>query len=273
MENLSRKLLIGDYYQYFNYPVRKQIVQLYKDNKIDLLESILDGLIKKESQINLEKNIIPITIFDEDYPPLLLESYDPPLVLYCKGDISLLQHQKKVAIVGSRNPLVYSLDSTKKIIYDLKQKEESDLIIVSGLAKGIDGCSHRVALAHNIPTIAVLGFGFDYMYPNEHRQLAHEIAEKGLLISEYPPHIGINRWQFVARNRIISGLCKAVVIVEAKEKSGSLITAELALAENREVFIVSGQGLEKAYYGSHALVQEGAKLLLRVDEVLEEYNI
>ena len=271
-QTLSNKLLIGDFYQYFTYPIRKKIVSLYKEGNILLLEQILTGLIKDEEQLEFSEDIQVVTIFDAHYPPLLLESYDPPLVLYCKGDIDLLLKTKKVALVGSRTPQGYSLEATQKIVEHLHDSRDEELVIVSGLAKGIDGYSHRYALDNNIATIAVLAFGFHYMYPKENKQLAEEIAEKGLLISEYPPHIGVHKWQFVARNRIISGLCRAVIIVEAKERSGSLITAELALSENREVFIVSGKAFDTSYYGSHALIQEGAKILLSVEEVIAEYT-
>lgn len=273
MKNLSQKLVIGDYYQYFNYPMRKQIIQLYKNGNGQLLEEILCGLIEKDKTVTLSEDIQTVTIFDEQYPPLLLESYDPPLVLYCKGNLALLNERRKIAIVGSRTPQGYSLESTKEIIHKLNAQEKEAVTIVSGLAKGIDGYSHQLALDNQLHTIAVLGFGFNYMYPKENEALAAEINKVGLLITEYPPHIGINKWQFVARNRIISGLCPVVVVVEAKEKSGSLITAELALSENREVYIVSGKGFDEAYYGSHQLIQEGAKLLLNIEEVLAEYKV
>jgi DNA processing protein len=272
MKQLREKLLIGDYYQYFTYPVRKQIVALFKDNQHVLLAQILHGLIQSEKVVQLAEDIQTITLFDARYPSLLLESYDPPLVLYAKGDISLLSQLDKLAIIGSRTPQRYSLDAVAKIITDIKQTARPP-IIVSGLAKGIDGRAHALALSHEIPTIAVLGFGFDYMYPSENKQLAQRIESAGLLLSEYPPHIGINRWQFVARNRIIASLCQRVIIVEAKEKSGSLITAELALAENRDVFIVSGKGFDASYTGSHTLIQEGAKLLLDMKEVTLPYVI
>ncbi|GBU10464.1 hypothetical protein AwErysi_00800 [Erysipelotrichaceae bacterium] len=274
MKELSHKLIRGDYYQYFNYPIRKQIIQLYKNDEHAMLTSILLGLVGSEEEgekLDLAGSTA-ITIFDEAYPALLLESYDPPLVLYCLGNIELLKRKKQLAIVGSRKPQSESLSATYKIITKLKKEKEEDLVIVSGLANGVDGYSHQLALEYNIPTIAVLGFGFNFMYPRENEQLYERIKREGLVISEYPPHTSISRWQFIARNRIISGLCKVVIIVEAKAKSGSLITAELALSENREVYIVAGNSFNDSYLGSHNLLQEGAKLLLNVEEVLEEYH-
>jgi len=271
MQNLRKKLLVGDYYQYFNYPIRKQIVQLYKDNEKVLLQQVLNGLIPTDKSVEFEEATDVVTMFDTIYPSLLLESYDPPLVLYTRGDVSLLTRERKLAIVGSRTPRSYSLAALDRIVCDIKAEEDPP-IIVSGLARGIDGRAHQLCLKHGIPTIAVLGFGFNYMYPAENKDLAQQIQSKGLLLSEYPPHIPVNRWQFIARNRIIASLCQALIIVEAKEKSGSLITAELALTENREVFIVSGKGFDQAYRGSHLLVQEGAKLLLHIKEVTTEYE-
>lgn len=272
MEKLSEKLLIGDYFQYFNYPIRKQIVQLLKKGNMVALEGLLNGMISEERGKCELDGIQVITLLDEQYPRLLLESYDPPLVLYCKGDINLLQKTKKIAIVGSRKPKNDSLLATHKIITQLKEENDESIVIVSGLANGIDGYSHQLALDYKVATIAILGFGFNYFYPNENKALFAQIEKEGLVISEYPPHISVNRWQFVARNRIISGLCKVVIIVEAKAKSGSLITAELALSENREVFIVGGNSFDTSYYGSNSLIQEGAKLLLSVEEVLDEYK-
>jgi len=275
MKKLRKLLIIGDYFQLFNYPTRKQIIYLYKAAKFEVLEQMLTTSINfeySEKEIILQ-NVKIVSIFDDTYPELLRESYDPPLILYCKGNLNLLKNQKKIALVGSRRPQRYSMEATEKIFKDLINNNNEEFVIVSGLAAGIDGLSHKLAITYKLPTIAVLGFGFNYMYPTENKALYEEICKYGLVISEYPPHTSINRWQFVARNRIISGLCKVVVVIEAKKKSGSLITAELALSENREVFIVGGQSFDNAYYGSNQLIQEGAKLLLHVEEMLEEYKI
>ena len=275
MKKLRKLLIIGDYFQLFNYPTRKQIIYLYKAAKFEVLEQMLTTSINfeySEKEIILQ-NVKIVSIFDDTYPELLRESYDPPLILYCKGNLNLLKNQKKIALVGSRRPQRYSMEATEKIFKDLINNNNEEFVIVSGLAAGIDGLSHKLAITYELPTIAVLGFGFNYMYPTENKALYEEICKYGLVISEYPPHTSINRWQFVARNRIISGLCKVVVVIEAKKKSGSLITAELALSENREVFIVGGQSFDNAYYGSNQLIQEGAKLLLHVEEMLEEYKI
>jgi DNA protecting protein DprA len=275
MKKLRKLLIIGDYFQLFNYPTRKQIIYLYKAAKFEILEQMLTTSINfeySEKEIVLQ-NVKIVSLFDDIYPELLRESYDPPLILYCKGNLNLLRNQKKIALVGSRRPQRYSMEATEKIFKDLINNNNEEFVIVSGLAAGIDGLSHKLAITYELPTIAVLGFGFNYMYPTENKALYEEICKYGLVISEYPPYTSINKWQFVARNRIISGLCKVVVVIEAKKKSGSLITAELALSENREVFIVGGQSFDNAYYGSNQLIQEGAKLLLHVEEMLEEYKI
>ena len=274
MKRLSEKLLKGDYFQKMNYRIRRRIIQLFKEEKLLLLESLLNELnADTHAAVELE-GVSAITIFDTLYPDLLLETYDPPLVLYCKGNVELLALPNTLGVVGSRNPRYSSADAVGKIISELAQSDVGEpLVVVSGLAKGIDALSHQHALKNNLPTIAVLGFGFHYMYPFENNKLLQEIIKNGLVISEYPPYIGINKWQFVARNRVIAGLSRALVVIEAKEKSGSLITAELALSENREVFIVGGNSFDSAFYGSNSLIQEGAKLLLKIEEIIAEYTI
>jgi len=272
MHNIGEKLLIGDYYSYFTYPIRQQIIRLFKNNEVDALAQLLDRLIHTTERPNLGVETHVISIFDPLYPALLLECYDPPLILYAQGNIDLLGNDQKLAIVGARKPRIYSLQALEELI-EAMVRVAFKPVLVSGLAKGIDGATHSLALKHNFPTIAVLGFGFNYMYPQSHKELAQTIrTQEGLLLSEYPPHIGVNRWQFVARNRIIASLVQTLVIIEAKEKSGSLITAELSLAENREVYVVSGQTFDTAYAGSHMLMAEGAKQLRHIDQLVREYT-
>lgn len=273
MERVKKMLVAGDYFQLYTYKIRKRLIYYWRNKQVKELIDLLNHLIDRKhiNEVALKEDIQIMTIFDKEYPLLLLESYDPPLVLYCQGNIELLKIKNKIAMVGSREPQAQSMKATKKIIEGFK--ETKHLAIVSGLAKGIDSYSHELAIAYEIPTIAILGFGFDYFYPYEKKQLYLKMKQKGLVISEYPPHVGINKWQFIARNRIIAGLCQSTIIVEAKEKSGSLVTAEMALSENREVFIVSGHSFDTDYLGSNRLLQEGARLLLNVEEVLETYQV
>lgn len=209
-----------------------------------------------------------VTIFDPYYPVLLKQIYDPPWVLYCKGDLSLLQWENKLSIVGTRDPSRNGLLSLEKIALPIV---EAGWLIVSGLAVGIDARAHTVALNSNGKTIAVLGSGFNYIYPQCHIQLASTISKKHLLISEYPPNQKPEKWNFPIRNRIISGLSKGTLIVEARKKSGSLITADLALQEGRDVFAVPGSILDGRTEGTHWLIDQGAKLTKSSDDVLNEW--
>lgn len=219
------------------------------------------------NQLSYEK-IKAITIFDEDYPKLLKEIYDPPWVLYAKGDINLLKHERKLAVVGTRNPTSYGYNSLKKILVPIIHE---NCLVVSGLALGIDTLAHQLTVEEKGKTIAVLGSGFRYIYPLKNRTLASEIAKNHLLITEYQPQQKPQRWQFPQRNRIISGLCKGVLIVEAKERSGSNITADQALEQGRDVYAIPGSIFNPASAGPNKLIQNGAKLVMSSDDILEEW--
>ncbi|WP_096154649.1 MULTISPECIES: DNA-processing protein DprA [Bacillus] len=214
---------------------------------------------------NLEQ-IIPITFKDPLYPLLLKEIYDPPLVLYCKGDISLF-HSKKVSIVGTRNPTMYANKALELILPSLIKE---GFTIVSGLATGVDTNAHKLTIENNGKTIAILGSGLFNVYPKENIALANTIAREHLLVSEYTPYTPPQRWQFPFRNRIISGLSSGTVIVEAKERSGSLITAEQALEQGRDVFAIPGSIFSPTSIGTNLLIQQGAKLVMKAEDILEE---
>lgn len=212
-------------------------------------------------------NIGTLTIFDHNYPYLLKQTYDPPWVLYYKGDLSILNIENKISVVGSRNPSNNGILSLNKIVTPLITK---GWVIVSGLAVGIDGRAHSLAINHHGKTISVLGSGFNFIYPQCHQKLASIISEHHLLLSEYPPNEKPQKWNFPMRNRIISGLTKGTIIIEARKKSGSLITADLALQQGREVFAVPGSILDERNEGTHTLIQQGAKLTNSCDDVLNE---
>jgi DNA processing protein len=214
-----------------------------------------------------EIDIQVITIFDSIYPQLLKEIYDPPWVLYCKGKLPLLSHDKKISVIGSRDPSRNGLFSLEKIVLPLIQ---ANWVVVSGLAVGIDGRAHTLSLENNGKTIAVLGSGFNYIYPFCHQKLASIISKNHLLISEFPPNSKPHKWNFPMRNRIISGLSKGTLIVEARARSGSLITADLALQQGREIFAVPGSILDDRSEGTHWLIQQGAKLTKCSNDVLNE---
>jgi len=214
----------------------------------------------------LEKSGISVmTCRDKSYPANLLNVYDRPALIYVKG--SLNGDDINIAIVGSRQASTYGKFTTEKISRSLAQK---GLTIVSGLARGIDSAAHRGALAAGGRTIAVLGSGLDVVYPPENKKLFTEITERGAVISEYPLGTPPRAVHFPARNRIISGISYGIVVVEAGEKSGSLITARLALEQGREVFAIPGSIDSAGSRGTNKLIKQGAKLVENTDDILEE---
>ncbi|KEK25762.1 DNA-processing protein DprA [Bacillus gaemokensis] len=218
---------------------------------------------------HLEKNQnFYVTIWDEDYPKLLREIPDPPFILYGKGKRELLSKVKKYAVVGTRKPSLYGKDSIQSILRPLI---DEGWVIVSGFASGIDTFAHEVTVQRQSPTIAVLGHGLQYMYPKENNQFYNMWKEHMLLLTEYPSHYPPRKWYFPKRNRIISGLCQGILVVEAKAKSGSLITADLSLEQNREVFALPGPIFTESAAGTNQLIQQGAKLVQKAEDILEEF--
>ena len=211
-------------------------------------------------------NIAAIPIHAPDYPALLRHIIDPPCVLWLKGVAAALNH-RSIAIVGSRNGTPAGLMTASRLGNDLAA---AGISVVSGLARGVDGAAHRGALDAAGITVAVLGCGVDRMYPREHAALAASILERGALVSEFPPGTAALPPHFPLRNRIISGLSRAVVVVEAHLKSGSLITARAALEQGRDVLAVPGNVASGCYRGSHNLIKDGARLVETVEDVLDE---
>jgi DNA processing protein len=208
-----------------------------------------------------------LTVFEPQYPHLLSHIPDPPTVLWARGDLSALS-APTVAVVGSRNATAAGLQNASRLGKDLAA---AGLVVASGLARGIDAAAHRGALSAQGVTTAVLGCGLDRVYPREHEELAASVARQGgILVSEYPPGTPPLPRHFPLRNRIISGLSRAVVIVEASERSGSLITARAALEQGRDVLAVPGGVVSGCYRGCHALIKDGARLVETVDDVLDE---
>ncbi len=239
--------------------------------------SVAENFLRERSKIDpdqsweeIEKKNISVVSWDESaYPYLLKEIYDPPPLLYFQGDLSVLG-KFCLAIVGSRRHTVYG----KEIAYKFAKKISNyDLTIVSGMARGIDTWAHRGALDGGGKTAAVLGCGLDICYPAENRNLKQKISENGVVLSEFPPGVGPMPQHFPQRNRIISGLSLGTLVVEAGEKSGSLITAGFALDQGREVFAVPGAVGSPFSRGCHKLLKEGAKLVETVEDILEELII
>ncbi|PIZ99888.1 MAG: DNA-protecting protein DprA [Candidatus Komeilibacteria bacterium CG_4_10_14_0_2_um_filter_37_10] len=213
-----------------------------------------------------------LTILDDNYPSLLKEIYDPPAVLYWRGQMSVFDHKNFLAVVGTRNCTNYAQQIMPAL---LKPVIQQNIIIVSGLALGVDGLAHQNALDQNAPTIAILAGGLDNasLYPRQNYHLAQKILTTGLLLSEYPPLTSCLPQNFPRRNRIIAGLSQATLIIEAANKSGSLITAQCALEQNREVMAVPGNIYQQQSQGTNKLIQQGAKLVCSSEDILETYKL
>ena len=207
-----------------------------------------------------------VTILDEGYPDLLRMIADPPLVIWVAGDVEALA-TTSVAVVGSRDAMPVSLAIARKLGRELS---DAGVTVVSGLARGVDGASHVGALEGAGQTIAVLGSGLSHIYPERHSDLARRVQERGAVVTEFPPEAVGLPTHFPLRNRIISGLSRAVVVVEAGENSGSLITARMAMQQNRSVMAVPGGPLSGRHRGAHGLIQDGARLVETVEDILDE---
>ena len=224
-------------------------------------------LVKKDFDLVMKKGYQIVTMSDPAYPSLLLQIPDPPPFLYVSG--SLCNSIKNIAVVGSRNATNYGISITKRLCEELAVL---DFTIVSGMAVGIDTAAHTGALIGKGKTIAVLGSGLERVYPHKNLKLFHKIAEKGAVISEFPLLEEPEARNFPIRNRIISGISLGTVIVEATQKSGSLITARLAAEQDREVFAVPGNINSFKSIGTHSLIKQGAKLVENIQDILEELS-
>ena len=223
---------------------------------------------EKELVWGQQKNHHIISLIDDRYPKLLREINAPPLVLFVKGDLGCL-HKPQIAIVGSRNPTVVGKEIAEQFAKYLAQ---AGLTITSGLALGIDAASHRGALETKGKTIAILGSGMSAIYPGQHKELAERIVDQGALVSEFSLQTSPRRANFPRRNRLISGLSKGVLVVEAAIRSGSLITARFALDQGREVFAIPGSIHNPLARGCHQLIRQGAKLVEIAQDILEELS-
>ena len=224
--------------------------------------------IEDELNLILNNEVRVVTLNDSDYPPLLREIPDPPPFLYVSGTLG--KTPRKIAVVGSRNATDYGLTTTKRLSWELASM---GIVIVSGMAKGIDTAAHEGALMAKGGTIAVLGSGLGKIYPAENKHLYHRIVETGAVISELPFYAKPDAHHFPMRNRIISGLSLGTVVVEATLRSGSLITARLAAEQNREVFAVPGSIHSFKSAGTHTLIKQGAKLVEHAKDILEEIQL
>lgn len=235
---------------------------------------LVEKLIARKKNIDLDKEfekvlslgIELITIQSRSYPPLLLEIFNSPPLLFVRGEL-IKKQNRSIAIVGSRRASSYGKLVAEELACDLSER---GITVVSGLARGIDSAVHKGALEKEGGTIAVLGCGLDTVYPPENRKLFNDISEKGSVVSEFPLGTIPAQQNFPLRNRIISGLADGVVVVEASEKSGALITADFALDQGREVFAVPGSVKNRQSKGSHKLIKAGACLIESADDILDE---
>ena len=211
-----------------------------------------------------------ITIKDDVYPECLKEISNPPLKLYYKGNLDLLKDKRLIAVVGTRNPSSYGKLCCE---YMVKKMSRANITIVSGFAKGIDSIAHKTSLLTEGKTIAVIASGLDIVYPASNLSLYREIEEKGLILSEYEAGVKPFKSNFPQRNRIIAGLSKGTIVVESKDRGGSLITADLALEFNRDVYAVPGDVFSEYSKGCNNLIRDArAKSLSNINELLEDYS-
>lgn len=233
-----------------------------------LLKLKQSGFLDQELNLLEKKKYKVVDICDPQYPPLLREIPSPPPVLYVKGNIDVL-HKLCVAIVGTRLPTLYGVEMAGKFSSGLARLK---CAIVSGLARGIDTIVHKAALETGF-TIAVLGSGLCALYPKENKALAEKISEKGAVVSEFPLNAPPLKENFPRRNRIISGLSRGVVIIEAPLRSGSLITARYATEHNRELFALPGKVNSPMSKGAHWLIKQGARLIDSLEDIVQELQI
>lgn len=239
-----------------------------------LLANLYQELVIKKSEnefAQLEKHKIEMmTYSDPEYPPLLRHIPDPPAFLFFRGKFKDWKDPLPLAFVGTRHATDYGRRVVESLIEGLRNYS---IVVISGFAKGIDSFAHQKALEVGLPTIGVLGTGLDYIYPAENERLYYSMLETGAFLSEYatstPPHPG----HFPERNRIISGLSKGVVVIEAPEKSGALITAEFAIEQGREVMTIPGSIFSSQQRGCHRLISQGAKLVEKAEDILAEFKL
>ncbi|HLR19547.1 MAG TPA: DNA-processing protein DprA [Staphylococcus sp.] len=252
-----------------NYVLREFLHMLKMTRRTKIYRQYLKQT--KEDILNLLRqwNVNYITINNALYPLLLQEIYEPPLILFYRGNISLMQTTQTLAIIGSRHATDYSQKALDLLFPSFKNE---NLTIVSGLARGADAMAHKRALSMNMSTVGVLGFGHLEHYPKETRILRQQIEEKGLVISEYLPYEKPKKHYFPERNRIISGLSKGVLITESKAQSGTCITTNCALDQNREVYVLPGSMFNPMTEGNLLNAQEGAKIILKASDITVDYK-
>lgn len=245
----------------------RQILSISYEKAANLINKIHNKSFQKET-IQIMKNYNIVTIIDDDYPTMLKTIQDPPLVLYTLGNKNLLNETPSLSVIGTRNPSVKAREKLSLIVTPIVK---ANWVIVSGMAKGVDRYAHELALSLGGKTIAVLGSGFEHIYPKENTFLFNVLCQKGLVITEYPPHIRPARYHFPERNRIISGLTIGTLVIEATTKSGTIITVDQALDQGREVYAIPDSPLVRQAEGCNKLIQEGATLVTSGEQILKDF--
>jgi DNA processing protein len=263
---------IGDFDKLFDYT--NETVAKYlniKTEKATQIKILYKTMRSTSMQSYYQQYSIQAIPYGSDmYPSSLMMLYDAPAVLYVKGDIRLLMAQNKMAVIGSRAATHYSEEILKLLLPPLINEQ---FVIVSGLAKGADRIAHELTIHFGGRTIGVLGHGFSHFYPKDNEALAKKMAQNHLLLTEYPPYVGVQKWHFPARNRIISGLSQGLLVTEAALKSGTLITTELALEQGKDVFVVPGNIFSEQSKGTNKLLKEGAICVWNGHQILEEMQM
>jgi DNA processing protein len=227
------------------------------------------ALAEEEIKFIEKYKITPLFITDNDYPQRLLNCYDSPVLLYFRGNADL-NHAKIISIVGTRNHSDYGRSVCEELIEDLQQE---NILIVSGLAFGIDTIAHRAALKHNQQTVGVLAHGLDMIYPSQNKSMAKHMTAQGGLLTEFPSNTNPDKQNFPRRNRIVAGICDAVIVIESSKKGGSLITAELGNSYNKDVFAVPGRTTDSKSEGCNYLVKANkASIITNAEDLLEMMN-
>jgi DNA processing protein len=258
----------GDIKKTLNYFYQYKQLKIGGKRAIDITSGPGGSYYEETLDFVLKNKIGLLDIGQEDYPDILRQIYCPPPLLFYKGE-KIKSACFCVAVVGSRKCSVYGREAAEYIGRNLSR---IGITVVSGLAIGIDRCAQKAALEEKGGSIGVLGCGIDVVYPPENRNLFKTIQKNGSIITEFPPKTPPLRSNFPVRNRIISGLCRGVVVIEAGERSGAIITSEMALKQNREVFAVPGSIFSPMSSGCHKLIKNGAKLTSGIDDILEEFS-
>lgn len=245
-------------------------LNIKEEKAIQLIYHYKELMPRSMSHYYKQQNIQAITYLNPSYPKRLKQLFDAPAVLYTKGDTQLLNHSKMIAVIGSRAASNYSEQVLKLLLPPLIQEQ---FVIVSGLAKGADRLAHEATIRYGGKTIGVLGHGLFHSYPRENRELSSYMALHHLLVTEYPPYAGVQKWHFPARNRIISGLSEALIVTEAALKSGTLITTELALEQGKDVFAVPGNIFSEQSRGTNKLIKEGAIPVWEGYQIIEDLQL